>query len=305
MRGFAYFRRFVAGSTSGTAAKRTPHAICSADSRRLIRRYCLTLRRSVSISNVFALSLLWLSSLPDHFMKRQLELLALDSRFSPSTLNPEPFLEIHMLRRFSLVAVAVCLSGPVLAQSPEGWQMRVDRSTNANDPDNVPTIKFEKMGPGFHVTTGPAAALYNSKNSVSGAYTLKGTFHLMKPSGHNNYYGLVFGASELDGPNQSYLYFLVSQNGTYVIKHRAGDATTHDVQSRTAHAAIIRPDSSTGKSANALEVRVGADRIDYVVNGTVVHTTPKSGMTARTDGIWGVRINHQLEVHVDGLGVSK
>jgi hypothetical protein len=42
-----------------------------------------------------------------------------------------------------------------------------------------------------------------------------------------------------------------------------------------------------------------------VVNGTVVHSTPKSGMTARTDGVWGVRINHQLEVHVEKLGVTK
>jgi hypothetical protein len=25
----------------------------------------------------------------------------------------------------------------------------------------------------------------------------------------------------------------------------------------------------------------------------------------KTDGIWGVRVNHMLEVHVDGLGVSK
>jgi hypothetical protein len=31
----------------------------------------------------------------------------------------------------------------------------------------------------------------------------------------------------------------------------------------------------------------------------VVHTTPKSGMTANTEGLWGLRVNHQLEVHVD------
>jgi hypothetical protein len=77
------------------------------------------------------------------------------------------------------------------------------------------------------------------------------------------------------------------------------------VQTRTAHAAIVKPDSATGASKNTLEVRVGADKIDYVVNGSVVHTTPKTGMTARTDGIWGVRINHQLDVHVEGLGVAK
>lgn len=210
-----------------------------------------------------------------------------------------------MFRRLAVLTLAAALATPALAQTPpEGWSMRVDRSTNANDPDDVPTVKFVQMEPGFHVTTGPAVALYNSKNVVTGNYTLKGTFHLMKPSGHNNYYGLVFGGRDLDGQNQDYLYFLVGQNGTYVIKHRAGDATTHDIQPRTAHAAIVKPDSA-GKSANTLEVRVGSDKIDYVVNGTVVHSTPKAGMTARTDGIWGVRVNHQLDVHVEGLAVSK
>jgi hypothetical protein len=47
----------------------------------------------------------------------------------------------------------------------------------------------------------------------------------MKPIGHNNYYGLMFGGSGLEGPQQSYLYFLVAQDGTWLIKRRDGDAT--------------------------------------------------------------------------------
>jgi hypothetical protein len=67
---------------------------------------------------------------------------------------------------------------------------------------------------------------------------------------------------------------------------------------------VKKPDAS-GKSTNALEVRVGADKIDFVVNGVVVHTEPKSGTTTKTDGIYGIRVNHLLEVQVDGLTVSK
>ena len=65
---------------------------------------------------------------------------------------------------------------------------------------------------------------WNPANTASGNYTLKGTFTLMKPSGHTNYYGLVFGGSDLEGPQQSYLYFVVAQNGTWLIKRRDGDA---------------------------------------------------------------------------------
>jgi len=54
---------------------------------------------------------------------------------------------------------------------------------------------------------------------------------------------------------------------------------------------------------NALEVRVGADKIDYAVNGTVVHSMPKAG--TKTDGIYGIRVNHLLEVQIDGLSVTK
>mgnify|MGYP003336474168 CR=1 FL=1 len=69
------------------------------------------------------------------------------------------------------------------------------------------------------------------------------------------------------------------------------------------HAVISKP-GADGRSTNNLEVRV-ADNIQYVVNGTVVHTSPKSGAAAATDGIAGIRINHQLDVHVDGFEVRK
>lgn len=209
-----------------------------------------------------------------------------------------------MIRGVSTVSLALLLAAPLAAQVPAGWQMRVDRSTNAADPDDVPDVKFVTMGQGFHVTTGPAVVVWNPANTATGAYTLKGRFRLTKPSGHNNYYGLVFGGGDLAGAGQNYLYFLVGQNGTFIVNHRAGDQV-HQVQSRTPHAAIARPDSASGSSVNTLEVRVGADKIDYVVNGQVVHTTPKAGMTARTDGIWGARVNHLLDVHIDQLAVSK
>ena len=45
----------------------------------------------------------------------------------------------------------------------------------------------------------------NPANSATGAYTVKGTFKLVRPSNHTNYYGLIFGGSNLDGPNQSYI----------------------------------------------------------------------------------------------------
>ena len=207
-----------------------------------------------------------------------------------------------MLRRLFFACLIVAAVVPLAAQAPAGWKERIDNSANANDPDDNPKVKFVSMGKGFHVTSGPAATYWNPSNTAAGNYTLKGTFILFKPSGHTNYYGLVFGGEDLGGPKQNYIYFMVAQDGTYAVIHRAGDQT-HSIQ-RAKHEAVKVP-AADGRSTNALEVRVTAKDISYVVNGTVVHTTPKSAMTAKTDGVVGVRINHLLDVHVDGFEVTK
>ena len=209
-----------------------------------------------------------------------------------------------MKSRTVVMLVAALATASLSAQSPQGWRVRVDRSTNASDPDASGAIKFVSAGSGFHATNPQAAVYWNPANTISGNYTLKGTFTLMRPSSHTNYYGLVFGGNDLEGAGESYIYFLVGQDGTWLIKHRDGNLATRDVVPRARNSAVKMPDAS-GKSINQLEVRVAADHIDYVVNGTVVQTTPKTGMTAKTDGLYGIRINHQLEVQIDGLSASK
>jgi hypothetical protein len=204
------------------------------------------------------------------------------------------------MKRTGWIAVLISIAVVSLAaQAPKGWMVRPDRSTNASDPDAAGAIKFTATGGGFHATNPQAAVFWNPANTATGNYTVKGTFTLVKPSGHTNYYGIVFGGSDLDNAKQTYTYFLVAQDGTWLIKKRDGDANTQNVVAKTANDAVKKPDAS-GKSTNALEVRVGADKIDYVVNGTVVHSMPKSGV--KTDGIYGIRVNHLLEVQVDGFG---
>lgn len=178
--------------------------------------------------------------------------------------------------------------------------MRVDRSQSAQDPDDRPDLTFMTMGKGFHVKGGPAGTFWDPRNNAAGNYTLKATFNLNQPSSHTNFYGLVFGGAQLEGANQTYTYFTVAQDGSYLIRHRTGDAVK-DV-ARAPHQAVKRPDG-TGKSSNVLEVRVAADTVSYVVNGTVVHSAPRKGVI--TDGIVGFRVNHQLDVAVEGFEVQR
>jgi hypothetical protein len=203
----------------------------------------------------------------------------------------------------ALLACVAVLTIQVAGQVPAGWSVRVDRSTSASDPDNTPNLKFATMGKGFHVTSGPAGVFWNPANTTTGDFTASATFILTKPSGHTNYYGLVIGGADLGAATQNYIYFLVGQDGAFMVKHRAGDQV-HDVKAATPNDAVRKP-GADGRSTNALEVRVAGNTVSYVVNGTVVHTTPKTGMTAKTDGIVGIRVNHQLDVHIDGFTVKK
>lgn len=207
-----------------------------------------------------------------------------------------------MSRVIPIVLAILFAAAPLVAQGTAGWKVRADRSTSAADPDAAGDIKFMAMGAGFHAINPQAAVYWKPGSAAKGAYTLGGRFTLLKPSDHTNYYGLVFGGSDLEGPKQSYIYFLVAQDGTFLIKRRNGDATS-DVKARESSPAVRRPNPN-GQSTNDLEIRVRPDTISFSVNGTTVHTMPRSALPASADGLYGFRINHRLEVMVENLGVS-
>src|SRR5688500_17224856 len=119
-----------------------------------------------------------------------------------------------MIRKFLLLATLLLVAAPLSAQNRQALQLRIDKSTDAADPDDVPDVTISNVGAGFQVNTGPAAVVWDPANTATGNYTLKGKFTLQKPSGHRNYYGLVFGGSALDGASQEYLYFLIAQDGS-------------------------------------------------------------------------------------------
>ncbi|MBI3933161.1 MAG: hypothetical protein HY316_00620 [Acidobacteria bacterium] len=208
----------------------------------------------------------------------------------------------HHLSFAALAAICVFAASLVAQDAPKGWKLRIDRSTSASDPDGTGDANLVTKGSGFYASSPKAAVYWNPANAASGNFSLKGTFTLMGVAAHNEYYGLIFGGSDLDGAGQSYLYFMVAQDGTWLIKRREGNGTK-EVSAKTASDAVKRPDSS-GRSTNALEVRVMAGKIDFLVNGTVVSSLPKTGPAANTDGIYGFHVNHHLEVQVDAFALS-
>ncbi|MGZ8469545.1 MAG: hypothetical protein ACXWZ7_09020 [Gemmatirosa sp.] len=179
---------------------------------------------------------------------------------------------------------------------PGGWSMRLDRDGAATG-----ALKFFAMGTGLHATTGPSAIFYDATMTAKGAYTAEATFTQTKAPAHAEAYGLVFGGSGLGGPQQDYMYFVVRGDGKFLVKHRAG-TEVHLLKDWTAHTAIT-PADAAGKATNALRVRVAPDSVRFDVNGAQVFALPRVA-NLKTDGIVGLRVNHQLDVHIDGLKVT-
>jgi hypothetical protein len=226
--------------------------------------------------------------------------------------------------KFTLAAVAVmALSATsVAAQGSDpdklvseggvkvaGWTGRLDPRPAAQG-RKLTDAKFVTMGNGIHVTAGPAAIYWNPANAVEGGnYTVQATFNQTKASAHPEAYGLFLGGQNLEAPNQSYLYFVVRQDGKYLINHRADDSTVHKIVDWTAHDAVKAMDAD-GKASNALSIVVGADALSFRVNGTEVKSIPRAtidagGQHSGTKGIAGIRVNHNLDVHIDGFAVTK
>ncbi len=186
--------------------------------------------------------------------------------------------------------VKVKQAGPV----PAGWEMQLDSPT-ASKAD----VAFTTMGKGMHVTTGPAAIFWNPANTAAGAYTLKATFTQMKASMHPEAYGLVFAGQKLGTSDVSYLYFIVRQDGKFMVKHRANAKDVHLITDWTAAPSVATIEGS-GKATNTLEVRTGADSVRLFVNGAQVSAYGANVMTP-VAGTYGIRVNHNLDVHVEGL----
>jgi hypothetical protein len=178
---------------------------------------------------------------------------------------------------------------------PAGWQARLDSPSAKLD-----GVKFEAMGGGFHVTSGPAGIYYKPDQKASGAFETHATFTQLEPAMHPEAYGLFIGGADLQGENQKYTYFLIRQDGKFLIKKREG-AATPNVMSWTESPAIKKADAS-GKMTNTLSVDVGKDNVRFLVNGTEVASQPAAQLD--TNGIAGLRVNHNLNVHVEGFGVK-
>jgi hypothetical protein len=184
------------------------------------------------------------------------------------------------------------------AALPAGWIARPDQDGAVKD------IRFVSMEPGYHLTLGPATILYRSEDEARGPFHTLATFHQMKKPPHPEGYGLFIGGRDLSGKSQSYTYFLVRGDGTYLIKQRNGQKTSEITQGWKPHPAVKKADAQ-GKTTNLLEIDAKKDpsKVQFKVNGQTVYTGRPGSM--HLTGMVGLRANHNLDLHIEDFAVHR
>jgi hypothetical protein len=196
-------------------------------------------------------------------------------------------------------SVAASHDADVAAQgngAPAGYAVVTDDSTA-----KVTSIRYLPSSGNLDVTTGPAHIVYAAKDTARGAYTVTATITQLEAPRHPEAYGVFVGGHDLDKPVRTYTYFVVRGTGEFLVKTRDG-AKTNNVMSWSANSAVPKADSA-GKATYRLAVRVAADSVRFLVNDKQVAAV-KAG-TVPTDGVAGLRINHNLHVLTSPVSISR
>jgi hypothetical protein len=217
-----------------------------------------------------------------------------------------------MRRSFTTLSLLVLAAAPVAAQGkaadadknvgggelPAGWEGRTD---NANA--KLSDAKFvAAAGGGYFITSGPAAIYWRTTDKVTGPFTATATIHQLKAPAHPEAFGIFFMGKSLTTADQNYAYMLVRGDGKVMVKHRAGK-DVHTIIDWTDNAAVGKQDAN-GASANTLTVDASRpDSLRLLVNGKQVAAIEGSHLGG-TDGFVGLRVNHNLAVHVAELTVT-
>ena len=214
----------------------------------------------------------------------------------------------------SALAAAVALTIPVLIAAPEtqdpdrkvaGGGITAPGWVGAADKGAITDSKFEAMGNDFHLTIGPAALYWTPKNTATGNYTVSATFKELKPGmgGHPHPVGLFIGGANLDTPKKSAFYCTVNSAGAVLVRG-FNEGTVFTLTTGRGGAqpndAVAKP-AADGTVTNTVAWTVKDGTADCSVNGKSVGSFTKDQIKIATDGLYGIRVSHNMEVMVSGL----
>jgi hypothetical protein len=175
---------------------------------------------------------------------------------------------------------------------PAGWKWQTE-------PGAADTAwRFDRMPPGWHITTGPAVLAWDETAAFEGRYAVESEMILF-PESQNEGYGLFVAGRGLEGADAHYVAFLVRQDGAAgVFRVQAGRS---EPLRDWAAAAPVRALTGSETVSNTLRVEVEGAETVFRVNGEEVARVP--GAAVGGSGHVGFRIMGGVNLHITTLDV--
>ena len=187
----------------------------------------------------------------------------------------------------------------------KGWQGSVDASA-AKKGQTINNSKFEEKDGALHIFAGSPSTYWNPANVAKGDYTVSATFTEPKMSeGHPHPYGIFIGGTDLATETPTYTYCVAYGNGDALVRGFSKGQVVNYFK-RQPHAAVAKA-AAGSPVTQTIAWTVKGDKAECSINGQVVASLTKAdlvgeGKMASTDGIYGIRTAHNVDVIVKDFG---
>ncbi|NUQ13585.1 MAG: hypothetical protein HUU26_14860 [Gemmatimonadaceae bacterium] len=195
------------------------------------------------------------------------------------------------MRSIAVSLMVTLLAPPAIAQSnrPPNWRVRTDAPT-------TDTIIHQVMAPGWHITSGPPAILFDPANQARGRFAVEAEIFLF-PGQSSDGYGVFLGGADLEGPGATWVAFLLTRDGSATVmrRHQSHDLVLFPVTK----SAAVKPHPGEGTAHNILRVLVQGDSVVFSANGQRITALDRRDLPL--DGAFGFRVGKDVNLHVSNL----
>jgi len=191
----------------------------------------------------------------------------------------------------------------------QGWTGKIDAGS-ARQGRKLEDAKFAQEGNALHVTTGPATTFWNPANTASGDYTIKATFRepkFMELNNHPHSYGIFIGGNNMGTDMMSLVYCAAYGDGTAFI--RGFEPSVFNQLRAQAFPSVHKAAAIGQPVTQEIAWTVKGGRAECSINGTVIAGYDKDQLVApgkltSLDGVYGIRLTHNVDTVITGFGKS-
>jgi len=191
----------------------------------------------------------------------------------------------------------------------QGWTGKIDPSS-ARQGRQLNDAKLAQEGNALHITTGPATTFWNPANTASGDYTVKATFlepKFMELNNHPHSYGIFIGGNSMGTDTMSLVYCVAYGDGTALV--RGFGPSVFNMMRATAFPSVHKAAGVGQPVTQEIAWTVKGGRAECSINGTVVAGYDKAQLVAAgkltsLDGVYGIRLTHNVDTIITGFGKS-